>query len=544
MKKWIALLLTIALCLGLVACGEVEEETFGSSAASCEHSYKKATCTEPQVCKKCGKTKGRPLGHEYEDGVCAVCGAYDVPTAPTTSPNPSKPTTPTNPTMPPWSVGDPPHPDVLPQFRGKTLEIYGMGTGASYTDYSQFGKGNYLWMMRAAMEEWADTYGVTLVFKGSYNQAAILADMSSGGRPDLIFQAEKFPTLANVGIVAPFTTEEYNKLAAICGNNYLDMMLYNNSSVGVVCPWNGTKMCYYNKTMFENYGVKTPKEYFLEGNWTWETFMRCMEDMTKDVDADGTIDTYGLTGDSWGKLVNPYATDENGRLISVIDEPWMQDFIQLKYDAFVTKKVSVASKNNIQKNVIYPMFAMQISDCEHYNFEHLYQTIPNGDELEVVPVPAWRGNNGETLKSANITQYAMHLAATCDEREAAVDMMAYVLKCGMRYMSDFSLGGVKCSYPGIQGTCAVSANWRNAFAKVVADRAADIRDIDGYDEDYIEMMSEYLESCDMYTDGVYTNVTALTSFSEITQLPPASSIPAVKQKYQKMLDAYNSKYFK
>jgi len=495
MKKLIALLLVICVVFGLAACGG----------------------------KKTDDTAKDPTGDESAEG---------GPTAPTL-PNINA----TNPTTGSDITTD--------QFRGITLEIYGNGTQDSYTDYEQFGKGNYVWMMRAAMMEWAEMNGVTLVFKGSYNQSAILADMSSGGKPDIIFHTEQFPMVANVGLIAYFTEAEYNKLAEVCDSKYLDLLNYKTVSHGVVFPWTGNTMCYYNKTMFEDYGVKTPKEYFMEGNWTWTTFLKCMEEMTKDVDADGVMDTYGLPGDSmtWGRMGDPWKTDENGRLVNTIDDPMIQDFIQFKYDVFAVKKCAKSDKNKIQTNVIYPMYAMQLSDCEPYNFEHLYQEIPNGNELEVVPVPAYDGDGG-TRNILQWTQACVSLAATCDHREAAIDMLCYLLKCGQKYVSDFSLGAVACEYDGIQGTCEVSANWKAAFAQVCADRTKDLAKIDAYDPELIAKIYESFEGAEWYTFQRYTGVDMITSYSEITKMPPESSIPIIKNKFQAAIDTYNSKYIK
>lgn len=66
MKKLFSLLLVLAMMLSLVACGE------------CDHDWEDATCEEPKTCSKCGETKGKPAGHDWEeeDGemVCAECG--------------------------------------------------------------------------------------------------------------------------------------------------------------------------------------------------------------------------------------------------------------------------------------------------------------------------------------------------------------------------------------------------------------------------------------------------------------------------------------
>lgn len=52
------------------------------------HHWKDATCTEPQTCVDCGKTKGEPLGHVLTEAtctappVCLVCGETVGTTAP------------------------------------------------------------------------------------------------------------------------------------------------------------------------------------------------------------------------------------------------------------------------------------------------------------------------------------------------------------------------------------------------------------------------------------------------------------------------------
>lgn len=429
-------------------------------------------------------------------------------------------------------------------YKGKTLQIYGMGDPESMTDFSQFNE-YFTWMQKAAAAEWAEMNGVTLEFKGKYDQNTVLSAINSGERPDVIYHSNGFPAIANNGIVAQFTDAEYKKLADICGTEWLDMMKYGTKSTGFVVPWTGTMMCYYNKTMFEEYGVTTPKEHFLAGNWTWDTLLQTMEAMTQDVNSDGKTDTYGLNGASWANIVNPWAHNDKGELISTIDEPWMQDFFQLKYDAYTVKKVTMKGANRITTNVIYPMFAMEFSDCEPYNFEHLYQTAPNGNEIEVAPMPEWRGDNGKTLATSKVTQQAFHLASSCDERDAAVDMLAYILKCGLKYVSDYSLGAVKSEYAGLQGTSQLSANYLTAFAKMINRRQRDVNKLiedEIYDAEYITKINEYLNKRSKFIYGDYAKVDSLTSYDEITEMPPNSSIPAIKQKYQNSIDTYNKTY--
>lgn len=51
---------------------------------------------------------------------------------------------------------------------------------------------------------------------------------------------------------------------------------------------------YYNKTLIENNGLKTPREYYEEGNWNWETFRELAINMTADTDGDAVVDQYGF----------------------------------------------------------------------------------------------------------------------------------------------------------------------------------------------------------------------------------------------------------
>ena len=80
MKKIIAILLILTLGLTLIACGGKESADMSSGASSidqskCKHDWEEADCTNPETCKICGLESGKPLGHEYYEGVCLKCGA-------------------------------------------------------------------------------------------------------------------------------------------------------------------------------------------------------------------------------------------------------------------------------------------------------------------------------------------------------------------------------------------------------------------------------------------------------------------------------------
>lgn len=543
MRKVIALLLVVCIIAGLVACGKKTKDsvndTTGATAGTVQSVPLETTvATAPTVSTATDMTM--EITDDTEPFLETETSEITQAPAATTD---NKPVA-TNTTVAATVMSSTPTIATKPDssksaYYGKTIEIYGLGADDSYTDYSEYNQ-DHQWMMRAALVEWAEINGVRLVFSGDYDQNEILSAMAAGGKPDVIFHTDKFPSNANANVVTSLTDVEYKKLADICGPGYLDMMGYRTKSFGLVLPWSANTVCYYNKTLFEKYNVKTPKEYFMEGDWTWDNFQKCIEEVATDTDADGEFDIYGLPGDSLAqcRMVNPFKTNTAGKLINTIDDPMIQAYFQFKYDVFSVSKSVISAENNIHTNVDYPLFAMQLSDCEVYKFEQLYQQIPNGDELEVVPVPSYNGEGQLQWK-----QSCVSLATTCDERAAAIDMLAYLLQCGMKYISDYSMGAIACDYAGVQGLSPLSAKFLKAFTELCDSRKKSVKQVRNYDEKLIAKIYETFRGAEWYTYQTYTGVTLLTCYGEITQLPLESAIPKIKPKYQAEINKYNEIYF-
>lgn len=463
----------------------------------------------------------------------AACGGKPNPTEPTDGR--TDPTEPTGGTQ----TGV-----VIPSdtFKGTTLEIWGFNK-ENYSDFETMGKGNYIWMMMAAMEEWAAIAGVTLDFRGSYDQGSILADINSGAKPDLIFQDNQFPNMVNLEMVAALSDEETKLLADACGDvRYLEMMTTKGAAYGFVYPWSGNVMLYYNKTMFERYDVKTPKEYYMEDNWNWTTLKKVMQEMTRDVNGDGQTDTYGLGVDSAGAIYPGMFTfdRQTGKLSSNIDKEISREWLEFVYEGVSIKgTIKRPGPHNIQKNIAYPMYAMQVSDCEPYNYEHLYQSIPNGDILEVVPVPLYDGE-AETQYNLLWTQSAASVCKATDNRDAAINLLCYIIQCGRKYLDEFSLGAVPYDLSGIQGTCEYSKTWKEHFAEICEQRAEDIKEWD-FDQVLVDKFYKTFEQADNWQTAVALTGVSF-NYKEVYTMPPASSIPAIKEKWQAQLDTYNSLY--
>lgn len=477
-------------------------------------------------------------------GLMAACGKKPEPTDPTTttggSANATDPTTTTKPEKP---------------WKGKELQLYGGYSPASYGNPAEKmnGEGNYLWMIHAAICEWAAINEVTIVNKGSYNVNAIFAAVHGGDHPDLCFVGHStFPASANYGITAAWTDEEYKSLCeSLDLTMYVDMLEHQGKKYGVLYPWTGASMIYYNKTIFEETGTKTPKEYFLEGKWDWDAFKACLEGVSKDLDGDGVFDYVGFPSDSWLGLKPPYSIDEKGALtMDCTKTQFAFDFIELKYEYMYQKKFIISSTNQIQSRVTYPMYAMQLSDCEPYNWKHCFQAIKNGHELEVVPEPVYKSKDGkESYASTAWTQSGMFMLNATDEREATLSLVKYILECGQKYCEMLSNGVVKTKFKGLTGASDVSKAYLEKFTAACEDRKEQLKAIDWYDAKLVEAYYKFFADSKTVHEGgfFYADVSGQSKgdwfrYANISKEPPATSIVGAQEQWKTAIRKYNSLY--
>ena len=489
MKRFLALLLVLVMVIGLVACGT-----------------KTPAATDP--------TQGN-----------------DPTNAPT------DPATPT--------VNEKP-------FKGKTIEVWGY-SGASYqseTFESMSGVGTYNYMHKAAIDEWAAMNEVTVVYKNSYDVNQLLSAINAGETPDLTFPTNMYPASANYGLVAAFTEEEYNKIAQYTDQKWLDLVTMGGKTYGFVLPWTGTFSCWFNLSMFERYDVKSPLDYFWADEWNWTNLVKAMKEVTKDLDGDGKSDTYGLPKDALiqGLTGGSFTMDEKGRLtMDVTETQHFFDYCELYYNEYaINKTVYTAAGQKITTNVKYPMYAMQFSDCEPYNYKHNYNTLSNGDLIRTVPVPYYDGDTSTTADDEywqKVTQACCQMLKSCDEREAVVDLMCYILQCGDKYMSMLSNGDLTSKYEGIKGLTVQSKAWLEKFTAACEVRAAEIATIEDYSPELVKKIDEYYKKCKITQYYTFTGVTeAYRNTSILQKNPPASAVEQIKEKYKTEIEKYNSLY--
>jgi len=516
MKKLLALLLALCMLLSLAACGKKTDKTDGTGES-----------------QNAGNNKPAEEDTEWTYIHVENTGNFDVTDLVTGTGIAAVDTTLLN------------NDDLIDpeKFGGKKLQIYGYNN-ESFNDINNMGKGTFIWMVRAAISEWAALNKVEVEFVGGYDQSVILGDITAGGHPDLLLYCNKFPLPATTGITRAFTKEEYDALSKTCGSYYLDMMKYKGESYGVQVPWSGGTLCYYNETVFDQANVKSPGAYFMEGNWTWDNYKKAMDEITQDQDGDGVNEIYG-SGTIFFIIpsVMYRQMNDDGTVTSLVrnSEQFMH-FLELYYNA------ATVSKSTGTYAACYtatsPRPAMSLGDCEWYNFEHLYRELVNGDIVKVVPAPKYTADDEQYYQHTLVHMAPMK---SCDENEATIALMNYILRVGMRYMSDFSLGLYKCNYEGIRGASKFAHDWKQNFEKIVADRQEAFDNLEGWDQEMYQKMQDAVLSGDTvhYVSLTFPNMVGeATKNGEQTTMPPASSMPIIATREEGWIAEYNNLFAK
>ena len=112
----------------------------------------------------------------------------------------------------------------------------------------------------------------------------LISKIASGNSPDVFVSdtgTNSFPLslqiaapinkVSSVDLNDPRWDKTLLDTATIDGNVYLVNALGS--------PWTGSNLLYFNKSVFEENGFKTPADYYEEGNWTWDTLLKCAKDI-------------------------------------------------------------------------------------------------------------------------------------------------------------------------------------------------------------------------------------------------------------------------
>ena len=206
------------------------------------------------------------------------------------------------------------------QNSGKiSLYIYGDGKSAGneetvkwredFNEYYRQVYGGELEYRQIVWEGWENTY---------------ITQYASKDNADLIYLFEKnFPKFANRGMV--FSVEEMQEMGVVGFDHPVIQKDYD--LVSTYFKYKGQQfafannmaeadMIFVNESLFKEYNVKSPSEYYNEGIWNWETFEKCASELTRDTDGDGASDVFGYYGWDGNFVINA----AGGQLVKLQDD--------------------------------------------------------------------------------------------------------------------------------------------------------------------------------------------------------------------------------
>ena len=297
----------------------------------------------------------------------------------------------------------------------------------------------------AAIKEFEDKYGGKVeweVIGWGQDHKLLPAAVAAGDVWDLQYAEafQVFPTWMSEGLIQPI--EPYVDLKDPMFNGALAGATYRGKVYGVrPIEAQGPYVVNYNKTLFQEMGVKTPYEYYKEGNWNYNTMMDIMIKMTKDTDGDGKPDIYGINY-HFGVLYNLIVSNggyvvkikEDGTLESVWDSPNNREALQFMQDMFFKNKVAMSTTNEreqmfyARKYALYPEAPLTLK---------LKPNADHKDELGFVPWPAGPSTNGKYITPINYSYWVIPAGA---KNPQAAGVLAMLIS---KYEKDLNYNRVK-----------------------------------------------------------------------------------------------------
>lgn len=120
---------------------------------------------------------------------------------------------------------------------------------------------------------------------------------------------------------------------------------FNGGSHTLNIQPNRTEGVWYNKAIFSEYGLETPRELLEKGEWTWDTFRELAVKLTVDDDADGVPEIYGAAITNGLYLLNSTGVE----LISLVDGKISNNV----RSADVARAIEFYSQLMIEDSVLY-----------------------------------------------------------------------------------------------------------------------------------------------------------------------------------------------
>ncbi len=167
--------------------------------------------------------------------------------------------------------------------------------------------------------------------------------LASGSAPDVFAVnggwLQVFASKNVIKNITPYVDKEKSLLSDIFPMA-VETFKYKGKIYGLPRDFN-TYVVFYNKDLFDKYGVSYPKS-----NWSWDDYLATAKALTKDINGDGRIDTWGVIVDTRPDVWMPFVWQNGGDVLnsdktkSVINSKETKGAFQFLKDLILKYKAS------------------------------------------------------------------------------------------------------------------------------------------------------------------------------------------------------------
>lgn len=206
----------------------------------------------------------------------------------------------------------------------------------------------------AKMKEFTEKTGINVKFittgSGEYSQK-LSSMIAQNNSPDLAcIMQEQYPSLIMQDYFQPISNGKLDLKDSIYDMDTMNKFKYKNQYYGAMIK--GSTMVTFNVMLFNadyfsQAGVKTPYQYWQEGNWNWDTFVQCAQEIqqkNKKIKA-------AITGEyQCNQLIGTANTDpvkfDNGKIINNCSDTKLLDAWNFLHDLSEKYKILDVGINN------------------------------------------------------------------------------------------------------------------------------------------------------------------------------------------------------
>lgn len=287
----------------------------------------------------------------------------------------------------------------LPEInvKNKTVRLY---TGPEKKEEDYKSKSD----LPGAWEIAKEVYGVDieLVSCGDYNDwySKLASLVLTDDAPDIAYPAaETFPydivknNIIPLDDVIDFSLPIWNDVSSL-----LKEYSWNNVHYHAIINDGGQMQpVYYNPQMFRVNGVKTPKEYMEEGNWTWDTMLAVAQELTMDTDDNGSIDQWGIGGmffTAMQESTGVRLVEVKGKEVKLnINDPAFSKAAQYIYDLGPKGKYKVATAFSHDNADLFVQGKVAMDVGSTWRATETYLDLWKSGKIDLVPFPKMDKNS-------------------------------------------------------------------------------------------------------------------------------------------------------